>query len=212
MIASPQKRARGLDTRVLLKRPGLLEARADEIMSGIERAAVDSRNGFSAHDAGRTLATLLLTLPPQKLGGFNKRVFALYAAADHGHWLWDLGPLVAQLGDSGPAAAPYLLHPRALNLQRHLGGVHALCRIGGAGRIHSEPALLQLWERWREVEQQRDYIYVALRRIGVTPPSSPMRNARGFHRLQEEWADVSPDSPARVCDPEAERRARAKER
>jgi hypothetical protein len=215
MIADPRAKA-DWQVGVVSNRPEALLSRADGIMTGIERAAVAATVSKSGHASanGHTLAGLLARLPRGKFVEFGPRILAVYAQANDKHWLWRAEPLLRRLGDLGPDALPYLLKPQASIGSVNNAGVEGLCRIGAAGRDAAGPVLLARWERLgsKAARDERMVLYVAMRRVGVVSPPIPDDTQGRFAALEADWADISPESPARVCAAHAERQARAQEK
>ncbi|WP_092155849.1 hypothetical protein [Bosea sp. CRIB-10] len=211
MIRNPAAGVSDWQIELVLRRPDALESRADAIMAGIEHAATFTGNDrYRARESGRILARLLATLPHDRFVGFGSRILAIYAKADREHWLWDAEPLLRRLGDLGTDALPYLINPSALRPAINRAGVEGLCRVGSAGRENAEPILLALWTSHSRYDRDlHGPMFVALRRIGITPP--PLADER-FARLEAEWADISSASPNRVCAVDAERNARRDEK
>lgn len=226
MIANPTAKVVDWDTGVLANRPEALAAKADAIMTGLERAAaVTGAESWRAREGGRILAQLIARLDRDRFVGYGPRLLALYRAnfapivirgsSRDSHWLWEGEPLLRRLGDLGPTALFVAVDPRARD-----AGVEAMCRIGSAGAAKSGPVLLDRWRALNPYERdQRRALFVALRRVGITPPpivesaeerSRRERGNRAFggvfaqqlspmQTLVRDWGDITPDSPSRVC-------------
>ncbi|MEM8685723.1 MAG: hypothetical protein AAGF81_00230, partial [Pseudomonadota bacterium] len=82
---------------------------------------------------------------------------------------------------------------------------------GAPARDVAEEKLLELWHT-NDTLEVRESLFVALRRLGVTPPASPEHRRNHHARLEREWADISPQSPARVCAVRTERHKRQLEK
>lgn len=213
MITDPLAKA-DWQVGVISNHPEVLESRADAIMTGLERAAaIEGNDRGRARESGRILGGLLARLPKARLVGFGPRILAVYRQADDKHWLWDTEPLLRRLGDLGPGALPYLLNRRASAPSVNSAGIEGLCRIGTAAHERAEPALLDRWRRTDRFDRdERTALYVAMRRIGITPPPLPTDSKKDqFAELQVQWADISPASPPRVCAVRAEQQARREE-
>jgi hypothetical protein len=214
MIRDPVAKVADWQVGLVLRRPEALESRADAIMAGVEHAAAitgDDRD--KAKESGLILARLLAGLPGDRFLRFGPRILAIYAKANDEHWLWSADRLLRRMGSLGVDALPYLLKPAALRLA-NAAGIEGLCRIGEAGRVDVETTLLALWNRSRAgVDRDaREAMFVAMRRIGMTPPALADDPHGQFARLEAEWADISTTSPSRVCATDAERQARREER
>jgi len=233
MIADPIANVKHWQTEAIIGHPGVLAARANDIMIGLEGAAAVEGNGRrKARDSGLILADLIAHLPHDRLVTYGPRLLRLYHAKfqpdadDESHWLWEAQQLVRRLGDLGPAALLVAVNPRA-----NEAGIEAMCRIGASGRQQSGPVLLNWWRKLDRFDRnKRGAVFVALRRVGITPPpiveSDEERSLReranaaigraGKHQaslmdeLMKEWGDISPASPPRVCSPN-ELRARQEE-
>ncbi|WP_088185358.1 hypothetical protein [Sphingobium sp. Z007] len=213
MITDPLAKA-DWQVGVVSNHPEVLESRADAIMAGLERAvAVEGNDRGWARESGRILGGLLARLPKARLAGFGPRILAVYGQAGEEHWLWDTEPLLRRVGDLGPEALPYLLNRRASTSSVNNAGIEGLCRIGPAAREGAEPVLLDRWRRTDRFDRdERAALYVAMRRIGITPPPLPTDGKKDqLAELQAQWADISPASPPRVCAVRAERQARREE-
>jgi hypothetical protein len=244
MVADPTAKVDDWQTGVVVGRPEALAAKADAIMLGLERAAaVGGKDRWRARESGRILAQLVAKLSPKQFVTFGPRLLQLYRTnlepvtfdgrrSPESHWLWGSDPLLARIGDLGPAALFVAVDPRASMPNVNGAGIEAMCRIGAPGRDQSGPVLL---EKWRALEandrDRRRALFVALRRVGVTPPpivetdEERTRRERGnrmfggvfqqrvspMEELIRDWNDVSPASPARVCSP-AEWQARQEEK
>lgn len=214
VAADPAAKVDSIPFRVLGARPDALDPRADAIMAALEHAAaVEDR--YAARDNGRNLARLLTRLPPDRFRAFGPRVIALYARADPGekpHWLWESDDLVNRLGDLGPAALPLLTRPAFGRNPPRLWSVEASCRLGPAAR----PLASLLYEQWAKTRDfdrdERTRLYVAMRRIGLTVPPLTEDKRDQFDKLRENWADITPQSPPRVCAVRAEEQARREEK
>jgi hypothetical protein len=99
MIADPIAKVEDWDTGVIANRAEVLSAKADAIMTGLERAAaVGGDDYWKARESGRILARLVAKLPDDQFAGYGPRLIALYRATrDNGgsnsvrretHWLW----------------------------------------------------------------------------------------------------------------------------
>ncbi len=213
-IIEDPARTRDWQTDVIRNRPDALESRAEAIMKGLERAAALAGNDrYVAGGNGRTLIHLVANLSKDRFVEFGPRILAIYAAAGERHWLWETTSLLGRLGDLGPAALPYLVDPKRNSRVFRFATIEGLCRVGAAGRSLSEPKLIAMWTNTRD-RPNRDTlaaIYVAMRRIGIAPPPLAEDKYNRLAVLQGEWADISPQSPSRVCAVGAERRARREE-
>jgi hypothetical protein len=215
MIDNPV--AKGLDWQVdaVTTHPGALATRADAIMAGLERAAAFiGKDQYRARESGLILARLLAAMPHERFVGFGPRLLALYSRADDKHWLWEAGALLRRLGDLGTEALPYLVNARALAPSVDQAGIEGLCRVGSAGRSVAEPVLISMWNGSRDGIgwNTRVAMFVAMLRIGISPPLLTQDKPSDLARLQAEWADISPQSPSRVCAIAAERQARREEK
>lgn len=210
MIANPVAKVHDWRVDAVANRPDVLSLRADALATGLERATAISENRDAARQSGWILAKLLARLPHQEFVGLGSRFLALYAKTDEKHWLWQAKPLLGRLGDLGTAALPYLVNPRMLALKGNIAEIEALCRVGPAGRPVAEPALIRMWTNSRDVfdRDARAALFVAMRRIGISPPPLVEDKRDQIASLQVEWADISPQSPSRVCAVETERQAR----
>ncbi len=197
---------------VVANRPAALNSRADAIMTGVERAAAVPKN--RASESGRILAGLLARLPRDRFEDLGPRILAVYAGADDRHWLWDAESLLRRLGDLGPGALPYLVNTRASRPSVNGGGIEGLCRVGEAGRATAEPVLLAMWttSHGSSDRDARAALFVAMRRIGIAPPPLADDSRNQFAELHTEWADITPQSPSRVCSTRAEQQARREEK
>jgi len=215
MIADPVARGAEWQVGVLQNHPDELAARADAIMTGIERAAMAGRaKRYQGRDSGRILAGLIVHLTRDRFVMFGPRLLAAYAAAGDDHWLWEAEPLLRRLGDLGPAALPYLLNRRASSASINGAGIEGLCRVGADGRADAEPALVAIWNGTRDGFERdaRTELFVAMRRVGVSPPPLAEDKRNQLAQLQVDWADISPQSPPRVCAVRAEEQARREEK
>ena len=231
MIADPTAKVEKWDTGVLANRPEALAAKADAIMTGLERAsAVTGGESWRAREGGRILAQLITHVDRARFIGYGPRLLALYRAnfaplSEDGrrtgsHWLWEAEPLLRRLGELGPPALFVAVDPRATTPNVNHAGVETMCRIGLAGRAESGPVLLDRWRTLRDYDRMlRRDLFVALRRVGITPPplvesaEEKARRDRGnrmfggvfaqraspMETLQKDWGDVTPASPSRVC-------------
>lgn len=214
MIADPVAKVQNWQIDVVVNRAEALASRADAIMDGLERAAaVGGKDFYHARESGLILARLLASLPQDRLVAFDRRILALYEQADDKHWLWEAERLRRRLGDLGVGALPYLVNPRASLPSVSGARIEGLCRVGAVGRSVAEPALAALWARSRDGDGDiREAIFVAMRRVGGSLPPLPEDKHNQLARLQAEWADISPDSPSRVCAIRPERQARGEEK
>ena len=112
---------------------------------------------------------------------YGPRLLALYRTnfePDNGnslrpqsHWLWESEPLLRRLGDIGPEALFVAVNPRASMPNVNGAGIEAMCRVGAPVRDKSEPVLLDGWRKLeRHGRDKRKALYVAMRRVGITPP------------------------------------------
>ena len=215
MIEDPFAKVNDWQVGVVASRPEVLSSKAEDIMTGIERAVkTTKKNRYRARESGRILARLIAKLPKDQFVQFGPRLLAIYAKADDEHWLWESETLLRRLGDLGIEALPYLVNPRASRSSVNGAGIEGLCRVGSAGRTVAEPALLGLWKKSRDGfdRDARFAMFVAMRRIGVSPPPLSEDKRGDFSRMQKEWADISPQSPSRVCAVRAEKQARREEK
>lgn len=166
-----------------------LLARAEPIMSGIERAATYQTplEHAKARNNGRVLAKLLANLPRDRFVAFGPRILALYrdnvdppptlnskaSSRIESHWLWESEELLRRIGDLGPDALFVATDRRALAPSVNSAGIEAICRIGAAGK-GAAPVLLDMWEKHdgSDRDEQRA-LFVAMRRIGINPPPIP---------------------------------------
>jgi hypothetical protein len=202
MIASPLVEDPNWRTDVFAGHPEVLASRAGAIITGVERAAaVTGKDRSRARESGRILAGLLAKLPDERFTAVGPRILALYGKADDPHWLWDVEPLLRRMGDLGVSALPYLLNPRAIGYRVNDAGIEGLCRVGAAGRDAAQPHLLSMWtySRDRFDHNRRIELYVAMRRMGITPPPLPGDEHNQFAELQSDWVDITPQSPPSVC-------------
>lgn len=214
MILDPIAKITDWQTGVVASRPDVLSSRADAIMTGIERAAaVTGGDRYKAKDSGQILTQLLASLSRSGFVSFGPRILAVYAKADDEHWLWSADPLLRHLGEIGTDALPILTNPRVLRSPNG-AGIEGLCRVGEAGRAASESALIAMWSKSRDGldHDRRAAMFVAMRRIGITPPPLTDDKSNQLAMLETEWADVSSRSPSRVCATQAEWQARREER
>jgi hypothetical protein len=213
MISDPLAKVTEWRVGVVESSPDALGSRADAIMVGIERAAsFAGSERYKAKESGRILAGLLARLPRDRFVGFGPRILAAYAKADDGHWLWDADPLLRRMGELGTDALPYLTNEITLRSPNG-AAIEGLCRVGAVGRAVAEPALLAAWSKSRDGfdRDKREAMFVAMRRSGVTPPPLADDKHAQFARLQSDWADISENSPSRVCAVSAEQLARRQE-
>jgi len=215
MIADPVAKVKDWQIGAVLTHPEALGARADAIMNGVERAAaVTGGDRLRARESGRILVRLLVSLPRDRVIQFGPRILALYANADDQSWLWKSGALLTRLGQSGVDARPYLIKPGASGRNVNGATIEALCRVGWVGHAVFGPVLLAMWEKLQDdtdPDTRRD-LFVAMRRVGITPPPLPNDPRNQLAQLQTEWADVSPQSPPRVCATRAEWEARQRKK
>lgn len=199
MIADPFAEA-SWDTDVLAKTPEILVTRASGIMRGLERAAaVEGDARFKVRDTGHILAQLLAALPPEQFSALAPRILAAYDGADDLNLLWQSESLIRRLGDLGPAALPLLTRPRAIRASNN-AIVESLCRVGTPAREAGRPILLAIWNDPENASRQdRAPIYVALRRIGVSPPPPAQDRQNFYANLQRDLVMITPSSPASVC-------------
>jgi hypothetical protein len=212
MIADPLAKVVDWRVDVVGNRPDALISRADAIMTGVERAAAVTGNDRGrAREGGRILARLLADLPRDKFVAFGPRILALFAAVGDEHWLWEAETVIRRLSDLGTDALPYLLRPQAVAPQINGAALEALCRLGPAARPAAEASLLAMWQSERG-DRYRAEQYVAMRRMGFTPPPLPEKEQKTYQRVVTDWADISPSSPPRVCATDAEANARRQEK
>lgn len=214
VAVDPTAKVDSIPFRVLAARPDALDPRADAIMAALERAAA-VENRYAARENGRNLARLLTRLPPDRFRAFGPRIIALYAHADPGekpHWLWESADLVNRLGDLGPAALPLLTRPAFDRNPPRLWSIEAACRLGPA----AQPLATLLYEQWAKTRDfdrdERARLYVTMRRIGLAVPPLAQDKRGQFDKLRENWADITPRSPPRVCAVRAEQQARREEK
>lgn len=209
MTANPFALVTEWQVGVVASHPDALAPRADAIMTGIERAATAGRSSYPAEESGRILAGLVAGLPHDSFMAFGPRILSVYAGADEKHWLWRAEPLLRRLGELGPDALPYLINAKALLPSVDGAGIEGLCRIGSPARTVAGPALLAMWGKPRRLFfRDREVMYVAMRRMGISPPPIKDDTRNLFAQLQTDWNDISPSSPPSVCATEAERQAR----
>ncbi|MCT2401703.1 hypothetical protein [Novosphingobium mangrovi (ex Huang et al. 2023)] len=211
MIANPMMDHPDWNTGVLANDPETLAARADDIMTGLERAAaIDGTDRYKARESGRILARLIAALPPSGFMSLKPRILDVYRKADDDHWLWKTETLIRRLGDLGVDAMPYLIRPRASNYNVNGAGIEGMCRVGIAGHALAAPVLLGMWNSSRDGfdRDRRAALYVAMRRMGIVPPPLPQDKRDQFSRLRSEWSDISPQSPPTVCATREEARSR----
>jgi hypothetical protein len=187
MIADPLAKVEDWQTGVVARRPEALAAKADAIMTGLERAAaVGGSRRSKARESGRILAGLIAGLPRDRFVTYSPRLLTLYranfeAVADgtrrtQSHWLWESEPLLRRVGDLGPKALFVATDPRAAAPNVNQAGIEAMCRVGAPGRSESGPVLLSRWRGLeRDNREERRALFVAMRRIGVEPP--PLRGS-----------------------------------
>ena len=242
MIVDPIAKVEDWQTGVISNHPETLAAKADAIMTGLARAAnVNGDDRWKARESGRILARLIAALPRDRFVMYGPRLLALYRAnfepepgnnrRPQSHWLWESEPLLRRLGDLGPDALFVVVDPRASLPSVNGAGVEAMCRVGAPGLKSSGPVLLN---RWRKLEardrDERKALFVAMRRIGITPPpliesdeerarreranstlgGMMKQRASPMEELTKEWGDVTPASSARICSP-SERQARRRQ-
>jgi hypothetical protein len=212
IIADPVAKIIDWQVQVLVNRPDILDKHADAIVIGLQRAAAVTGNArVSARESGLILARLISELPEESFMARGPRVLPVFAKADDEHWLWEADRLLARLGALGPDALPYLTNPRATINSVTKPGVEGLCRVGAPARAAAEPVLLDLWTHpsLRERDDKLMAIYVAMRRIGITPPPLINDKRDSLVKWQEVWAGISPSSPSRVCSVMKEYKARS---
>jgi len=215
MITDPIAKVDDWKVGVVANRPEILASKADAIMKGIERAAaISGKDRYRARESGRILAGLLADLRHDRFIKFGSRLLTIYAKADDKHWLWESEPLLRRLGDLGTDALPYLVNSSASSRRVNGAGIEGLCRVGSAGRDVAEPVLISMWNRSRDGfdRDARFAMFVAMRRIGISPPPLSKDKRNDYARMLTEWADISPSSPARVCAVRSERQARREEK
>jgi len=211
MIADPVAKVADWQVGVVSNNADVLASRADAIMTGLERAAAaGGKDRYRARESGRILAGLIANLPRDTFVALGPRVLAVYSNANDRHWLWETEPLLRRLGDLGTGALPYLTDVRASTRSVNGAAIEGLCRVGPAGRAVAEPALLAMWARSRDGFDRgaRAAMFVAMRRIGISPPPLAEDKNGQLARLEAEWADISPQSPSTVCAISNERWAR----
>jgi hypothetical protein len=187
---------------LIISRPEILELKATAIMDALERIAEISGKGQGhAPSNGRELARLIAQLPTQSFLRYGDRILASFSNADDKHWLWMVRPLVRKLGYLGTAALTVLSDERLWGKQRPVSDAafEAACLIGAPGRATLEPLLLKAWDEEGFSMGSRPEIFVALRRLGATPPPFENDKFELYNKLVAEWADISPQSPVDVC-------------
>ena len=213
LIADPVAQSKHMQTKAITSHPEVFASRADAIMSGLERAvsAASADNRFmAARTSGRLLAGLIADLPRERFIAFGPRILSLYARAQEKHWLWEVDSLGRRLGNLGPDALPYLINKQDLPLKGW--EIEGLCRVGTVGREVAEPALLNAWKGSGRISRDRlAEMFIAMRRIGISPPPMPEGDRARLADLETKWADISPQSPPRVCAVAAEWAARLQE-
>ncbi|WP_245437650.1 hypothetical protein [Neorhizobium tomejilense] len=209
MIADPTAKVTEWQIDVLVSRADALASHGDAVMTGIERAA---RLHLKARESGRILARLAAALPPGEFAELKPRLLAVYASAGNDHWLWEVQPLLRRLGDLGPDALPYLINPRASLPSVDGAAIEGLCRVGSSARVVAEPVLLALWAKPNLSYDLLNDLFVAMRRMGISPPPLVDDKRNLFVKLQADGENVSPSSPSRVCAAREERIAREQER
>lgn len=220
MIADPTAKVKDWQTSVLANRPEILAARADAIMLGLERAAaIGGADRPKARESGRILARLVAQLPDARFQGFGSRILSLYRknfnpephdGEQDSHWLWESESLLRRLGDLGPNALPILIDFRASIPNVNGAGVEGMCRVGAAGKTVAGPVLLTMWRNTDKFDRdQQRSLFIAMRRVGVpVPPIAETHDGAAFVQkrnpmaeFMQDWGDVSPTSPPRVCSP-----------
>ena len=215
MIADPLAKVADWQVSVVTNNAEALASRSDAIMTGLERAAaVTGKDRYRARESGRIFARLIARLPHDEFVEFGPRILAVYSNADDRHWLWETEPLLRRLGDLGTDALPYLTNTRASTPSVNGAGIEGLCRVGLVGRSVAEPALLAMWAKSRDGfdRNARTAMFVAMRRIGISPPPLSDDKRDQLASLEAEWADISPRSPPTVCAISNERRARRQQK
>jgi len=202
MVADPLTRPVKWQVGVVASDPESLNSRADLIVAGVEEAArLGQGSEYRASDNGRTLAGLLARLPRDLFIGYGPRILAIYKKAGDQHWLWKAESLLRRLGDLGLEALPYVLDRRALLPTVNAAGIEGLCRIGQPGKSSAEPTLLRMWRNSMEGSSRdvRAAIFVAMRRIGITPPPLSGDRFGEVGKFEAQWSSVTPRSPSDVC-------------
>jgi hypothetical protein len=215
MIGDPLAKVIDWDVGVIANRAEVLDAKADAIMTGIERAAAaavgDDR--YKARESGRILARLIAKLPRERFVGYGPRLLTLYAAADDEHWLWEAESLIRRLGDLGVGAVPYLVRSKASVPNVNGAGIEGLCRVGPPAKVAATPLLTAMWAKTRDFDRDdRRALFVAMRRIGISVPKLSEDKRGQMADIEKEWGDISPASPPRVCAVRAEWQARREEK
>ncbi len=203
MIADPLVKDPNYQTDLLASHPEVLASRASAIMTGVERAAaVTGSDQPKARNSGLILVRLLAMLPDDQFTAVGPRILTLYDKADDQHWLWEADPLLRRMGDLGVDALPYLLNPRVFGYRTDDAGIEGVCRVGVAGRVAAQHLLFSMWKSSRDGfdYERRTKLYVAMRRMGITPPPLPEDEHNQFAKLQSDWANITPQSPPSVCD------------
>lgn len=216
MIADPLARPTRWEFGLLETRPDVLETRAEALMDGLERAAaaVTEKNSGLGRDSGGIFAGLIADLPRDRLVEFAPRLLALCSYPRGRHWFWSTDRLIRRLGDLGLPALPCLSEPNDFDRSIDITRIEGLCRIGRPVHDVAEPVLLGMWNLAREPvsRENRDALYVAMRRIGITPPPPAAETKSRFAELAADWADVTPASPTHVCAASFEREDRRLEK
>lgn len=195
MIADPEARITDHRTEMVWNRPDILVSRADALMDGLERAVAAGRDHkYKAREAGRKLAGLVARLPDPTFRTHGQKILTLFETAGEEHWLWE-SSLLGRTGDLGVASVPLLVRPYGGEWWRIAG----FCRVGAPGREAAETALLPMWNTSRN-ESRKTFMFVAMRRSGISPPPFEEDKYDLYGRLQNDWADISPQSPVSVCD------------
>ncbi|MEM1047782.1 MAG: hypothetical protein AAGL24_16615 [Pseudomonadota bacterium] len=190
------------DVDVVVRRPETLTPRAHAIVAGLERAAANTEeDGRQVRRGGKILARLVASLRDEEFLEFGSRILAVYGEADREHWLWDVRVLMPRLGDLGMEALPVLVDGRALDRSSSRPAIEGICRVGVPGRAMAGPVLLDIWTKSRDSAdlRKRTWLYVTMRRLGMSPPPLLEDERNQFDRLQDKWGDVSPQSQSSVC-------------
>lgn len=215
LVENPSSNERLVDVTVLKNRPDILRENAGLIIGGLERAVLPVDQGGSERNWNTNdLAALVWYMPNDVIHDYGSRLISLFENTDKDHWLWRSSPLIQKLGYLGEPARSVLTVPE---LWRNGSGagiapVFAACVSGAPGRHDFEPLLLELWLSPKTNKLHRPELFVALRRIGVTPPDYEGDRFETRKRLSLEWADINPQSPASVCRVHSERKARKQKR
>lgn len=214
VTVEPAAKIDAIPFRVLSQRPDALVPRAEQVMQALEAAARASpEKRYAAQDNGRNLGALLAALPAPQFEGLGPRILSLYSAAGSEHWLWKTEPLLRRLGDLGPAAIPFAIRPRASAPNLDRTGIEALCRIGPPARDAAAAPLTEAWAKTRDVDRDdRLALFVAMKRIGIPVPQLVEDKRGQMAKLLEDWGDISPASPRRVCSTHLEEQARREEK